>query len=84
MLPETVVLLLDEAKHNDFVSDWGRCCVAGTLSVAGHTMLTKQKCYLDPRSVSYLNFTMLDAQHLCVVRSVPHTLVKLELLVFVS
>ena len=84
VLPETVVLLLDEAQQNNFVTDWGRCCVAGTLSVAGHSMLSKQRCYLDPRSVSFLNFTMLDAQHLSVVRSVPHTLVKFELLVFVS
>ena len=84
VLPDTMVLLLDEAKQNDFVMNWGRCCVAGTLNVANHTMVSKKKCYLDPRCVSYLNFTMLDAQHLGVVRSVPQTLVKLELLVFVS
>jgi hypothetical protein len=80
-LPESLLLLLENGEEqNDFVADWGRCCVAANLS--GGKVTSKAKCYADLSITEDLVFHLLDSQHLCLVRSPTESLAKIELHVY--
>ena len=80
-LPENLLLLLENGEEqNDFVADWGRCCVAANLS--GGKVTSKAKCYADLSITEDLVFHLLDSQHLCLVRSPTESLAKIELHVY--
>ena len=83
VLPNYFTILLKEAEQNDLIHDWGRCCIAGTASNNDSPlMLTKTRCHLDLRTVQNLTLTLLDHQHLTLVKASQDSLVKIELLVY--
>ena len=54
ILPNYFLILLKEGEQNDYVADWGRCCIAGTAgSNESPLMLTKTRCHLDLRNVVF-------------------------------
>ena len=81
--PENLILILDNSdKQNDFIYEWGRCCVAANIQ--GNKVTSKTKCFVDVRNEQELIFNLLDSQHLCLVRSpAATTLAKIELHVYV-
>lgn len=81
-LPKNYVVLLEQGDQNDYISDWGRCCVAGTGSSDSTMLVTKQKCFLDMTTVHQLSLTILEGEHLYPVRSHKKSLVKIEVLVY--
>ncbi len=81
-LPKNYVVLLEEGDQNDYISDWGRCCVAGTGSSNSTLLMTRQKCFLDMTTVQKLSLTILEGNHLHPVQSHKKSLVKIEVLVY--
>ena len=80
--PENMLLILDNSeKQNDFIYEWGRCCVAANIQ--GGKVVSKIKCFVDVRNEQELIFNLLDSQHLCLVRSPAQTLAKIEIHVYV-
>ncbi len=81
-LPSQFVVLLEEGLQNDYITDWGRCCVAGTGSSGSSSLTSKQKCFVDLNNLEQLSLTILDSKHLHVVESTKQSLVKIEVLVY--
>ena len=68
-------------KQNDFIYEWGRCCIAANIE--GGKVVSKTKVFLDIRNQQDLIFNLLDSQHLCLMRSPETTLAKIEIYVYV-
>ena len=81
-LPVQYILLSEEGDKNDYVTDWGRCCIAGVGTAASPVLLNKNACYFDVKKTPCLHFTLLDSHHLIPVTMTEPTLVKIECLVF--
>jgi len=81
-LPSQFVVLLEEGLQNDYITDWGRCCVAGTGSSGSSSLTSRQKCFVDLTNLEQLSLTILDSKHLHVVESTKKSLVKIEVLVY--
>jgi len=80
-LPDGYLLVLENAeREDDFMTDYGRCCIAAT--VLNNRVVTKNKCFVDWQSLQQLTFQVFDSKHLSLVRSYDTQLVKIELLVF--
>ena len=80
-LPDGYLLVLENAeREDDFMTDYGRCCIAAT--VLNNRVVTKNKCFVDWQSLQQLTFQVFDSKHLSLVRSFDAQLVKIELLVF--
>ena len=82
-LPKQFVVLLAEGLQNDYITDWGRCCIAGTGVGSSAMLVSKQKCYLDLSAVQQLTLTLLDGTHLNRIHCVDESIVKIELSVYV-
>ena len=82
-LPKQFVVLLAEGLQNDYITDWGRCCIAGTGVGSSAMLVSKQKCYLDLSAVQQLTLTLLDGTHLNRIQCVDESIVKIELSVYV-
>ena len=76
-------MLLAEGLQNDYITDWGRCCIAGTGVGSSAMLVSKQKCYLDLSAVQQLTLTLLDGTHLNRIHCVDESIVKIELSVYV-
>ena len=81
-LPSQFVVLLEEGLQNDYITDWGRCCVAGTGNSGSSSLTSKQKCFVDLTNLEQLSLTILDSKHLHLVESTKKSLVKIEVLVY--
>ena len=81
-LPKQFVLMLEEGRQNDYITDWGRCCVAATGSSGSYSLSSKQKCFIDLTNLTEMRLTVLDAKHLNLVESKKKSLVKIEILVY--
>ena len=81
-LPEHYFVVLEEAKKNDYISEWGRCCVAGTAKSDSPMLTTKNKCYVDLQRIKNLTLHFLDAPHLTAVSVADNTngLIAVEIL----
>ena len=81
-LTENLILILENCeKQNDFIYEWGRCCIAANIE--GGKVVSKTKVFLDIRNQQDLIFNLLDSQHLCLMRSPETTLAKIEIYVYV-
>ena len=81
-LTENLILILENCeKQNDFIYEWGRCCIAANIE--GGKVVSKTKVFLDIHNQQDLIFNLLDSQHLCLMRSPETTLAKIEIYVYV-
>ena len=81
-MPKQFTILLEEGIQNDYITDWGRCCIAGTGSKTSAFVVSKQKCFLDLSSVQQLTLSLLDGTHLSKFKYSNESLVKIEILVY--
>jgi hypothetical protein len=72
---------VEEGLQNDYITDWGCCCVAGMGSSGSSSLTCKQKCFVDLNNFDFLSLTILVAKHLNVVESAKKSLVKIEVVV---
>ena len=78
-LPTGVLLVLENAlQENDFITDYGRCCVAATI--LDGKVVTKNKCYINLDCSDQISFQVFDSQHLSLVKVPSDQLVKIEIL----
>ena len=76
------IVLLDEAEKNNYIANWGRCCIVGTVKSDSPFVIDKRKCFIDLTSVQTLNLTLLDYQHHTPIITPDASLVKLELIYY--
>ena len=77
-LPGDLILIMENSDiQNDFVSEWGRCCIAANIQ--GGKVTSRIKCFIDLRNQEELIFNLLDSQHLCLMRSPETSLAKIEI-----
>ena len=80
-LPNGLLLVLENAlQENDFITDYGRCCVAATIFE--QKVVTKNKCYLNLDFTEQISFQVFDSQHLSLVKVPNDQLVKIEILLY--
>ena len=81
-LPPHYIILSEEGERNQYVTDWGRVCIAASGQPASPVLLSKYPCYFDVKKTPTLNFSILESHHLVPVTMENQTLVKIECLVF--
>ena len=80
-LPAGLLLVLENAlQENDFITDYGRCCVAATI--IDRKVVTKNRCYLNLDFTEQITFQVFDSQHLTLVKVPNDQLVKIEILLY--
>lgn len=80
--PKQFTILLEEGIQNDYITDWGRCCIAGTGTISSSFLVSKQKCFVDLSSVQQLTLSLLDGTHLNKIKYDAKSLAKIEILVY--